>query len=205
MKRILWDVDTQVDFIHGKLAFEGAPEALPAMMRLVEGARRAGLVHVASADDHELTDDEISEQPDWVATFPPHCLRGTPGAERVPETKQLDPVPLGLTDVPAHWLAGREFLILKKHFDPFTNPNADRLLELLDPDEIVLFGVATDICDDAAVNALLDRGRRVAFVEDASRALDARKGEACVAAWQERGVRVTSVDAVLDELRLQVR
>jgi nicotinamidase/pyrazinamidase len=202
VKRILWDVDTQVDFIQpgGKLSFEGADSALPAMARLVEGARRAGVVHVASADDHELTDEEISETPDWAATFPPHCLRGTRGAERVPETKQLDPVPLGLGPVPDHWLRGREFLILKKHFDPFTNPNAEVLLELLDPEEIVLFGVATDICDDAAVNALLDRGRRVAFVEDAARALDPAKGEACMASWRGRGVRFTQVDDVLAEL-----
>ena len=35
--RILWDVDTQVDFVHqgGKLAVPGAPEAVPAMARLV--------------------------------------------------------------------------------------------------------------------------------------------------------------------------
>jgi nicotinamidase/pyrazinamidase len=200
--KVLWDVDTQLDFVHsdGKLSVPGADDSLPAMARLVEGARRAGLVHVASADDHELTDDEISEEPDWQATFPPHCLRGTRGAERVAETKQLDPVPLGLTEVPEHWLRGREFLILKKHFDPFTNPNTERLLARLDPDEIVLFGVATDICDDAAVNALLDRGRRVAFVEDAARALDPAKGEACMASWRGRGVRFTTVDAVLAEL-----
>jgi nicotinamidase/pyrazinamidase len=202
VRRILWDVDTQVDFIvpGAKLSFEGADTVLPAMARLVEGARRAGLVHVASADDHELTDEEISDEPDWQATFPPHCLRGTRGAERVPETKQLDPVPLGLTPVPDHWLKGREFLILKKHFDAFTNPNTVRLLELLDPEEIVLFGVATDICDDAAVNALVDRGHRVTFVEDAAAALDAAKGEACTAAWRGRGVRVATVDEVLAEL-----
>jgi nicotinamidase/pyrazinamidase len=204
MRRILWDVDTQVDFIlpEGKLSFEGADAVLPAMARLVEGARRAGLVHVASADDHELTDEEISEEPDFRRTFPPHCLRGTRGGERVPQTKQLDPVPLGHEHVPGHWLRGREFLILKKHFDPFTNPNADVLLERLDPEEVVLFGVATDICDDAAVRALLDRGRRVAFVEDASAALDAEQAETCTAAWRERGVRFTTVDDVLEALQV---
>jgi nicotinamidase/pyrazinamidase len=202
MRTILWDVDTQVDFVRadGKLAVPDAEAALPAMARLVTAARAAGIPHVASADDHELTDVEISETPDYSSTYPPHCLRGTRGAEKVPETEQDDPVPLALTEVPEHWLRGREFLILKKHFDPFTNPNADRLLELLDPDEIVLFGVATDICDDAAVNALLDRGRRVAFVEDAARALDPAKGEACMASWRGRGVRFTHVDEVLAEL-----
>jgi nicotinamidase/pyrazinamidase len=195
-------VDTQIDFMHpgGKLYVEGAELVGPAMGRLVEAARAAGIAHVASADDHELTDEEISEEPNWSATFPPHCLRGTRGSERVPETKQLDPVPLGLGDVPEHWLRGREFLILKKHFDPFTNPNADRLLTLLDPEEIVLFGIATDICDDAAVQALLARDRHVTFVEDASRALDESKAAACTSEWRERGVRFATADQIVAEL-----
>ena len=202
MKQILWDVDTQVDFIHpdGKLYVPGAEQAAPAMARLVAGARRAELPHVASADDHELTDDEISDEPDWLATFPPHCLRGTPGSERVAETKQVDPVPLGLTKVPERWLKGREFLILKKHFDPFTNPNADVLLERLDPDEVILFGVATDICDDAAIRPLLARGRKVAFVEDAAQALDEARAATCMSDWRELGVRFTTVDEVLAAL-----
>ena len=113
MKRILWDVDTQVDFVRadGKLAVPGAEEALPAMARLVEWARAEGIPHVASADDHELTDAEISESPDYSTSYPPHCLRGTRGAAKVPETVQADPVPLALTEVPERWLRGREFLL----------------------------------------------------------------------------------------------
>ena len=36
----------------------------------------------------------------------------------------------------------------------------------------MLFGVATDVCNDAAIRGLLARGRRVTFVEEASRGLD---------------------------------
>ncbi len=54
----------------------------------------------------------------------------------------------------------------------FTNPNTDPLIDALDPDEIVVFGVATDVCDDAAILGFLQRGRRVRFVEDAARGLD---------------------------------
>ena len=63
---ILWDVDTQNDFMlpDGKLYVPGAEQTLTAMKRLVEAARGAGIMHVASADDHELTDDEISDAPD---------------------------------------------------------------------------------------------------------------------------------------------
>lgn len=202
MNRVLWDVDTQVDFVHadGKLAVPGAIDVVPAMQRLVEAARAAGLPHVASADDHELTDPEISEDPDYAATYPPHCLRGTRGAEKIAETAQLDPVPLALTDVPGKWLRGREFLLLKKHFDVFTNPNTDRLIELLDPQEIVLFGVATDVCNDAAIRGLRARGRAVTFVEDASRGLDEGRTAACLAAWRDGGVRFTTTAEVLDAL-----
>jgi nicotinamidase/pyrazinamidase len=200
--RILWDVDTQIDFIEpgGKLYFDGAETALPAMRRLVEAARAAGLVHVASADDHELADAEISDEPDFDRTWPPHCLRGTRGGRKVAETEQIDPVPLGLERVPGRYLRGREFLILKKTYDPFSNPNADVLLEQLDPDEILLFGVATDICDDAAVRALLDRGRRIRFVEDASRGVDAGRVAECTASWRDRGVELTTVEEVTASL-----
>jgi nicotinamidase/pyrazinamidase len=199
---ILWDVDTQVDFMlpDGKLYVPGAEETVPAMARLVAAARAAGIVHVASSDDHELTDDEISDDPDFQTTYPPHCLRGTHGARKVPETDQDDPVPIGLERLPERYLAGREFLILKKHFDVFTNLNTDRLLDVLDPDEIVVFGVATDVCDDAAIRGFLERGRRVRFVEDAARGLDEGRVAACTAAWRERGVEFTTAEQIVQSL-----
>jgi len=196
---VLWDVDTQVDFMlpDGKLYVPGAEQTAPAMRRLVQAARAAGIPHVASADDHELTDDEISDEPDFSSTYPPHCLRGTRGARKVPETEQEDPVPITLEPLPERYLRGREFLLLKKHFDVFTNPNTDRLLAVLDPDEVILFGVATDVCDDAAIRGLLERGRRVRFVEDAARGLDEQRTSACIAAWREAGVEfASSADAV---------
>ena len=196
---ILWDVDTQVDFMlpEGKLHVRGAEETVPAMRELVAAARAAGIVHVASADDHELTDDEISEEPDFQTTYPPHCLRGTRGARKIPETEQEDPVPITLEPLPERYLDGREFLLLKKNFDVFTNPNTERLLEHLAPDEIVVFGVATDVCDDAAIRGFLERGRAVRFVEDAARGLDEGRVATCTAAWRERGVEFTTVAEVV--------
>src|SRR3954462_3552935 len=102
MTRIFWDVDTQVDFMEpsGKLYVPGAREIAPAMERLVDAARAARIVHVASADDHELTDPEISDAPDFQTPSPPPCPRGPRGAEKVLETKQRDPLPLSLLPFP---------------------------------------------------------------------------------------------------------
>ena len=78
-RMILWDVDTQVDFM------EPCGEALRPRRRETIARRWSGsstrpaprgVVHVASADDHELTDPEISDAPDFRNTYPPHCLRG---------------------------------------------------------------------------------------------------------------------------------
>ena len=204
---ILWDVDTQVDFIEpgAKLYFPGAEEATPAMARLIEAARTAGIVHVASCDQHELSDPEISEQPDFESTWPPHCLLGTRGAEKIPETKQVDPLPLPLVPVPSPILrrlvqGRREILIPKKQYDPFTNPNTEVMLDLLDPERIVLFGVATDICDDAAVRALVRRGRPITFVEDASRGVDEARVAACFADWRAVEVGFTTADEAVSSL-----
>ena len=205
--RILWDVDTQVDFMEpsGKLYVPNARDVAPAMERLVDATRAARLVHVASADDHELTDPEISDTPDFRNTYPRHCMRGTHGAEKIPETQQEDPLPLALIPYPPGLVPGlieghREILLLKKNFDVFTNPNTQAVLEALDPVEIVVFGVATDICDNAAILGFLQRGWRVRFVEDAARGLDEERTAACMAVWRAGGVDFTTTEEIVKTL-----
>jgi nicotinamidase/pyrazinamidase len=202
--RLLWDVDTQVDFMRpdGKLPVPDAQDAVPAMARLVRWAEAEGVTHLATADDHELTDPELSAEPDFTTTFPPHCLRGTPGAAKIPETEQRDPLPLSLTPYSPGMLPElvrdrRELLVLKKTFSAFSNPNVEPLLELLAPDEVLLFGVATDVCNHAAVMGLLARNYDVAFVEDASQGLSPDFVAHSFDLWRAGGVRFTTSDEVV--------
>jgi nicotinamidase-related amidase len=114
-------------------------------------------------------------------------------------------LPLSLVPFPPGLIPGlvegkREIVLLKKNFNVFTNPNTDPLLDVLDPEEIVVFGVATDVCDDAAIRGFLQRGRKVAFVEDAARGLDAARTTACTAAWRDQGVRFTTAEEVVASL-----
>ena len=202
--RLLWDVDTQVDFMRpdGKLPVPDAQDAVPAMARLVRWAEAEGVTHLATADDHELTDPELSAEPDFTTTFPPHCLRGTPGAAKIPETEQRDPLPLSLTPYSPGMLPElvrdrRELLVLKKTFSAFSNPNVEPLLELVAPDEVLLFGVATDVCNHAAVMGLLARNYDVAFVEDASQGLSPDFVAHSFDLWRAGGVRFTTSDEVV--------
>ncbi len=64
----------------------------------------------------------------------------------------------------------------------------------------MLFGVATDVCDDAAIRGFLRRGRRVRFVEDAARGLDDERVASCFAAWREGGVELTTADEAIAAL-----
>src|SRR5260370_16305236 len=91
---VFWDVDTQYYFMHaaGKLYVPDAERIIGNLKRLTDYAHAHGIRIVASADDHVMGHAEISDTPDWKATFPPHCLRNTPGHPNVPAPPLRDPL-----------------------------------------------------------------------------------------------------------------
>ena len=207
---VFWDVDTQVDFMRpdGELYVPDAVEIVPALLALTRHARARAIVRVASVCDHVAGDDELSDTPDFVTTFPPHCLRGTPGQAKIPETALEAPVVVPNRREDPAVLAERlarqtgEVLIEKNHFDVFTNPNAAALVDALAPETVVVYGVAQDVCDAQAIAGFLRRGgTRVVFVEDAARAIDASRGAALLAEWKARGVSILRTADVLRDLR----
>jgi len=207
---LFWDVDTQVDFMSpdGKLHVPGAEGITENLRRLTEAARRFSIPVVASADDHEIGDEELSDTPDFRETYPPHCLRGTPGVGRIPETAREDFTEIGHEplgdEAISELLASAEtpaLLIHKKRFDVFTNPNTEGVVRALDPEQIVLYGVALDVCDRYAIEGLLARGyANLTLVTDAARPIREEDAAALLAAWKERGVELTTTDEVLAEL-----
>src|SRR5438132_1666845 len=161
---IFWDVDTQYDFMHadGKLYVPEAERIITNLQRLTNYAHGHGIRIVASADDHVMGHPEISDSPDWQSTFPAHCMRGTAGQKKIPETALRDPLVIEPARADAKALAARlrahqgDVLFHKHRFDVFTNENVPTVLDVLAPDDIVLYGVATDVCDKAAVEGLLE-------------------------------------------------
>jgi len=91
---IFWDVDTQYDFMKadGKLYVPDAEQLIPNLKKLTDYAHGHGICILASADDHLLEDPETSLTPDFKETFTPHCLRGTPGQRKIPETTLRNPL-----------------------------------------------------------------------------------------------------------------
>jgi nicotinamidase/pyrazinamidase len=206
---LFWDVDTLNDFIwpDGKLYVAGSEEIVPVLSALSSFAHQHQIPILASADNHELTDAEISENPDWKTTFPPHCMRGTRGQEKIAETSLRDPMVLDREPVEKERLVREvrshrgDFHILKGTLDVFSNPNTATIVDTLDPEKIVLYGVATDFCVKYAVEGLLQRfpGRQLHLVTDAIRPIYPEEGERLLARWQEAGIRMITSRQILSE------
>lgn len=201
---IFWGVDAQADFMlpGGALYVPGVESILPNLNRLVEAARRGLVFLISSADAHNSEDPELR---DW----PSHCLRGSPGADLVPEacTSSRLIIPNDKTfALPEDLNPYHQVVLQKNTLDVFDNPNTEVLLARLtpaglppfDPDpEFVIFGVVTEHCVRCAADGLLRRNRRVAIVTDAVRALDSEKARQSLANLHSRGVRlITSEDAL---------
>src|SRR5262249_35606852 len=91
-------VDVQDGFCGGgSLAVTGAAggSAVAAAISAYLAAGGDGYAHVvASRDYHIDPGDHFSDHPDFVGTWPPHCVAGTPGAEFHPDldTSRLEAV-----------------------------------------------------------------------------------------------------------------
>ena len=124
-RTIFWDVDTQVDFMlpGGKLYVPGAEKIIPNLRRFVDAACEGRAFLVSSADAHAPDDEEFSE-------WPPHCLRGTPGQQKIPETltRNYYVVPNLPDSLPDDLERHQQLILEKQHLDVFTNPNTETLL-----------------------------------------------------------------------------
>jgi nicotinamidase/pyrazinamidase len=210
---LFWDVDTQADFLleGGKLYVPGAEALIPRLERLTAVARRHGIPVVASADDHRPGDAELSDAPDFATTYPPHCLHGTPGQAKIPATRvagavEIDPEPLAAEELERRIdEAGGTLLLTKTRFDVFSNPNTERVVAVLAPKHVVVYGVALDVCVDQALEGLWERGfRSLTLVTDATLPIDRERGEAVLARWRSRGVEMRTTEEILDRLAVAV-
>ena len=200
---VFWDVDTQVDFMlpHGRLYVPGAETIRRNLARLTRFAHRQSIRIVASSDSHAPDDAELAARPDFVDTFPPHCLAGSTGQARVPETTLDGALVIEPDDDPAatlRRLAGHDGDILfhKRFFDVFTNPSVDPVVQALRLDRVTLYGVALDVCNRYAIEGLLARypGIAVTVVTDAVRAIDEGRRSDLFRDWGSRGVAFCSTD-----------
>lgn len=200
---IFWDVDTQRDFMlpGGKLYVPGAERLIPNLNRLTEQARKDRVFLVSDACVHTPDDPEFQR-------FPPHCVRGTPGAEIIPETiaeRFLILPNRREATVPADLTPYQQVILEKQTLDVFDNPLTeaviDRLKKFTGPDaEFMVFGVVTEYCVRCVAKGLLARGRRVALVQDAIETLKAEDGQGALTEMKSLGARMIATREAIDSL-----
>lgn len=193
---VFWEVDVQVDFMMpgGKLYVPGAEKLLPNIRKLTDAARRDEVFLVSSGCFHSSNDPEFEQ-------FPPHCLKGSAGAELVPEALtdnyiriENDPA----LKLPEDLFKYQQIVLEKQTFDIFESHHADALVQRLgNKAEFVVFGVVTEYCVSCAVKGLLQRKRRVAVVQDAIETLAAQAGEKTLAEFQQLGAQMITTEGAL--------
>ena len=93
MSRALIIVDVQNDFCEGgSLPVKGGADVAAAISEYVDTHHNQFDHTVATQDWHIQPGDHFAEEPDFVDTWPPHCVAGTRGAELHPDldTEYID-------------------------------------------------------------------------------------------------------------------
>jgi nicotinamidase-related amidase len=166
------DVDTQEDFMlpHGAFGRLGrianVGRIIVNLKRVFDYAADRKLTTLLATDAHVPDDPEFS-----TYGFPAHCVLGTEGYRRIPETDVAPTLvvpnkpdsfspPIPESERPV-------IMVHKQHFAVGTNPNFASLIESLGPCHVFATGVATQGCVRQSVQSLLDLGVPVSIVVDA--------------------------------------
>jgi len=188
---ILIDEDTQMDFLlpAGALYVPGSERLIPIVAGLFEEALRRGIPVISSVCAHAENDPEFA---DW----PPHCVRGTLGQQKIAGTlcegRTVVPNRPG-ADIPK---GTGQVIVEKQTLDVFSNPNFWPLLERYPAEECAVVGVATDYCVRFAIEGLLHGGRKVAIVTDGVCGIDEEAARRVLSAAAARGARLTTSTAL---------
>jgi len=200
---ILWCVDAQKDFMlpGGQLYVPEAEKLLPNIRRLVDVSRDGRAFLVSHGCFHIVGDPEFK-------TFPPHCIKGTPGAEFVPEAVSEQYVRVSNeagSSLPEDFLSNQQIILEKQTLDIFESRHADALLERLDRNaEFIVFGVVTEYCVRFAAKGLLERKRKVCVVRDAIETLSAEAGKQTISELTTLGANFVTTSEALTRLSAKI-
>ncbi len=164
MTRALFIIDVQNDFTEGgALGVTGGAAVAAGITEYLRQHPDAYDLVIASRDWHDGDNDNgghfAAGEPDYVDTWPRHCVSGTTGAEYHPalDTSLIDVHVKKGQGVPAYSI-----------FEGTTDEGGD-LIDLLDDegvDVVHVAGIATDYCVLASARDALDAGREVAVLTD---------------------------------------
>jgi nicotinamidase/pyrazinamidase len=171
---IFINVDTQKDFFDGSFKINGSEKIVDNLSKLTQFAKNNYIKVVNIACWYDDKTKHLSETPDFVETFPPHCIMGTDGAKFIKETQpeKLFVIdwgnPQGISLADMH--KSREIAITKNKMNSIEgNPYGETLLHNLgvpinQRPKFIIYGVNIV----STVLPILRRGYEVIVVSDAN-------------------------------------
>jgi len=187
MSKALFIVDVQNDFTEGgALGVDGGDAVAERITRFLQAHASDYAVIIASRDWHDGDNDNgghFSSEPDFVDSWPPHCVSGTPGAEYDPG--------LDTTAITHHVKKGQG----KPAYSAFEGSTDDgitvaHLLEEFSVTEADVTGLATDYCVRATALDAIDHGRRVRLFTDLIAGVAEASSEAALAELAHAGAEL---------------
>ncbi|MFT4135580.1 isochorismatase family protein [Microbacterium sp.] len=187
MTRALFIVDVQNDFTEGgALAVSGGDAVAEGITRLLAAHAADYALFVASRDWHDADGDNgghFSAQPDFVDSWPVHCVAGSPGADYDPG--------LVTTAVTHHVVKGqgRPAYSLFEGVTDAGESVAD-LMAARGVVDVDVTGIATDYCVRASVLDALAHGVHVRLFTDLVAGVAPDSTEAALAELAHAGVEL---------------
>ncbi|MBV9612631.1 MAG: cysteine hydrolase [Acidobacteriaceae bacterium] len=197
MKTVFFDVDTQLDFLFpaGALTVPGADDIVQSLGELTRFAAANQIPIISTADAHSGDDAEFK-------IWKPHCVAGTTGQQKAAATLLSRRWILGARAMPVEPMVAnirdaQQIIVEKQMIDCFTNVNLRPLLDILQAERYVVYGVVTELCVQSAAFGLLKLGAEVELVTDAIKSLSTTKEREVLQRFAAEGGRLTSVSAVI--------
>jgi nicotinamidase/pyrazinamidase len=188
MSRALLIVDVQNDFTEGgALGVDGGHAVATGISRLLAADAANYDIIVASRDWHDAEGDNgghfAAGEPDFVDTWPVHCVAGTEGAEYDPELE---------TSAVTHHVKKGQGTPAYSLFEGVTD-DGRTVEQLLDAHGIVdvdVVGIATDHCVRASAMDAIAHGRHVRILTDLVAGVAADSSEAALAELAHAGAEL---------------
>jgi nicotinamidase/pyrazinamidase len=187
LMRALIIVDVQNDFCEGgSLAVSGGAAVARAISEHLAGGQGEYGQVVATKDFHIDPGSHFSDHPDYVASWPPHCVVGTSGAEFHPD--------LDTSGVEAVFFKGRHAAAYSgfEGADEAGTPLAD-WLRSRGVDQLDVVGIATDYCVHATAADAARAGFATRVLLDLTAGVAPESTTKAISDLREAGVELTGM------------
>jgi nicotinamidase/pyrazinamidase len=188
MKRVLIVTDVQNDFCEGgSLEVRGGAEVAEAISRY---ALRHAYDHVVATRDYHVSPGaHFAAEPDFVDSWPAHCVVGTPGADFHPalDTSKVEEI-----------FSKGTYTAAYSGFEAFTDDGTDLIdwLRARDVEALDIVGIATDHCVRATALDGVRNGFAVQVLLDLTAGVARETTDAALAQMAHAGVKLTGTPLV---------